>query len=131
MHAKSKNSMDGVIGRNVRIWRLAKGMSQAQLADRLGITFQQLQKYEVGTNRISTGRLVKLSAILGVPIATFFQGTGAADKASSLLSLLVDSRSFRLAHAFAAIENGALRLSLVNLVEKVVAAVPQSKQPRT
>jgi transcriptional regulator with XRE-family HTH domain len=48
---------------------MAKGLSQAQLGNRLGVTFQQVQKYEVGSNRIGTGRLVKLAAVLGIPIA--------------------------------------------------------------
>jgi transcriptional regulator with XRE-family HTH domain len=120
--AKTPSPVDATVGRNVRIWRMAKGLSQAQLADRIGVTFQQLQKYEVGANRIGTGRLVKVAAILGVPIAALFEGTNAADASRSLLGLVADSRSFRLAHAFAAIKNTNLRLSLVALVERVAAA---------
>jgi 3-oxoacyl-[acyl-carrier protein] reductase len=56
---------------------MAKGLSQAQLANRLGVTFQQVQKYEVGANRIGTGRLVKVAGILGVPIAALFDGAAA------------------------------------------------------
>ena len=123
--AKRPSSIDIAVGRNVRIWRMAKGLSQAQLAHRLGVTFQQVQKYEVGSNRIGTGRLVKLAAILGIPIAALFDGTEGADRARSLLALIADKRAFRLARAFAAIENTTLRLSLVNLVEKIAIAVPQ------
>ena len=123
--AKRPSSIDIAVGRNVRIWRMAKGLSQAQLAHRLGVTFQQVQKYEVGSNRIGTGRLVKLAAILGIPIAALFDGTEGADPARSLLALIADKRAFRLARAFAAIENTTLRLSLVNLVEKIAIAVPQ------
>ena len=114
----------------MRIWRMAKGLSQAQLAYRLGVTFQQVQKYEVGANRISTGRLFKVAAVLGVPIAVLLEGADAADHAASLLSFVADSRSFRLAHAFAAIKNSTLRLSLVTLVEKIAAAVPPPKTRR-
>ena len=123
--AKRPSSIDIAVGRNVRIWRMAKGLSQAQLAHRLGVTFQQVQKYEVGSNRIGTGRLVKLAAILGVPIAALFDGTEAADAARSLRALIADKRAFRLARAFAAIGNTTLRLSLVNLVEQIAIAVPQ------
>jgi transcriptional regulator with XRE-family HTH domain len=126
--AKRPSSLDVTVGRNVRIWRLAKGMSQAQLAGRLGVTFQQVQKYEVGSNRIGTGRLVKVAAVLGVPISALFEGTGAGESSRPLLALVSDSRSFRLAHAFAAIENGALRLSLVSLVEKVAAAEAEKRR---
>jgi transcriptional regulator with XRE-family HTH domain len=77
MAGKSPNFIDVAVGRSVRVWRMAKGMSQAQLASRLGVTFQQIQKYEVGADRIGTGRLVKVAAILGIPIAALFDGTEA------------------------------------------------------
>ena len=128
--AKSPSPIDLTVGRNVRVWRMAKGLSQAQLANRLGVTFQQVQKYETGGNRIPTGRLVKLAAILGVPIAALFEGTDAAEPSRSLLALVSDRRSFRLAHAFAAIKDNRCRLSLVNMVEKIAASVPQSKRRR-
>ncbi len=122
--------IDLTIGRNVRIRRLAKGLSQVQLAEQLGVTFQQLQKYETGGNRVPTGRLVTIAAILAVPIAALFEGTNAAEPSRSLLALVSDSRSFRLAHAFAAIKDNKCRVSLVNLVAKIAAAVPQSKRRR-
>src|ERR1700739_3364782 len=120
---RQPSSVDVAVGHNICIWRMAKGMSQAQLARRLGVTFQQVQKYEVGSNRVPTGRLVKIAAILGVPIAALFEGVDGADAAASLLALVADRRSFRLARAFAAIENSSLRLLLVDLVEKIAKAV--------
>jgi len=128
--AKRPSPIDVAVGRNVRIWRLAKGLSQAELADRLGVTFQQVQKYEIGANRIGTGRLVKIAAVLGVPISALFEGANASEPSRSLLALVADSRSFRLAHAFAAITNGSLRLSLVTMVERIADAVPQTKRRR-
>jgi transcriptional regulator with XRE-family HTH domain len=128
--AKRPSSIDIAVGRNVRIWRMAKGLSQAQLANRLGVTFQQIQKYEVGSNRIGTGRLVKLASILGVPIAALFDGAEGADASRSLLALIADKRAFRLARAFRTIEDTTVRLSLVNLVEQIATTVPQAKRPR-
>ena len=119
---KRPSAVDVAVGGNVRIWRMAKGLSQAQLANRLGVTFQQVQKYEVGANRIGTGRLVKIAVILDVPISALFQGTDGAEPSRSLLALVSDRRSFRLARAFAAITHSAFRLSLVELVEKIAAA---------
>jgi transcriptional regulator with XRE-family HTH domain len=127
---KSPSPVDVAVGRNVRLWRMASGLSQAQLADRLGVTFQQLQKYEVGGNRIPTGRLVKVAAVLHVPITALFDATDAADPSYSLLALVSDTRSFRLAHAFAAIKGNRARLSLVKLVEKIAAAVSPQRQGR-
>jgi transcriptional regulator with XRE-family HTH domain len=127
---KSPGPIDVAVGRNVRIWRMAKGLSQAQLAKRLGVTFQQLQKYETGGNRIPTSRLVRLAAILGVPIAAMFEGTSETEPSRSLLALISDPRSFRLGLAFAAIEDRTARLSIVNLVEKIAAAPPDRKRRR-
>ena len=128
--AKRPSSIDVAVGRNVRIWRMARGLSQAQLASRLGVTFQQLQKYEVGANRIGTGRLVKVANILRVPITALFEGTDAADPSRSLLALIAEARAFRLAHAFSAIKDSTLRLTIVGAVEKIAQAVPPGSRKR-
>jgi transcriptional regulator with XRE-family HTH domain len=126
---KTPSAIDVAVGRNVRIWRMARGMSQAQLASRLGVTFQQLQKYEVGANRIGTGRLVNLASILTIPIGTLFEGAD-TDPSRSMLALVADARAFRLARAFAAIDNSTLRLTIVYMVEKVAAAVPPTRRKK-
>jgi transcriptional regulator with XRE-family HTH domain len=123
------NAVDVVVGRNVRIWRIARGLSQGALGKRLGVTFQQVQKYETGGNRIATGRLVKAAATLGVPISALFHGINADDPSDSVGALISDSRSFRLAHAFAAIKSNKFRESLVAMVEKL-AAFPQKRGRR-
>jgi transcriptional regulator with XRE-family HTH domain len=128
--SRSPSTVDVAVGRNVRSWRIARGMSQTQLGKRLGVSFQQVQKYEAGGNRVATGRLVKAAAALGVPISALFEGTGRADASQSMLALVSDSRSFRLAHAFAAIKHRTARLSLVNLVENIAAALAQPKRRR-
>ena len=75
MASRGPDAVDKLVGRNIRVLRLAKGLSQTELADALGVTFQQVQKYEKGTNRVGSGRLLKISAILGVKITDFFEGT--------------------------------------------------------
>jgi transcriptional regulator with XRE-family HTH domain len=127
---KRPGAVDVAVGGNVRFWRMARGLSQARLASRLGITFQQVQKYEVGANRIGTGRLVKIAAILDVPISALFEGTNAAEPSRSLLALVSDSRSFRLANAFAAIKHNAFRVALVELVERIAAAQAAKRRRR-
>jgi transcriptional regulator with XRE-family HTH domain len=125
---RKPDAVDLSVGANVRTWRIARGLTQAELAKRLGITFQQVQKYETGHNRISTGRLAKAAAILDVPMSAFFHGLGDRQPAQALLA---NSRAYRLAHAFAAINNSTVRLSLVGLVENLAATVPrESKQRR-
>jgi transcriptional regulator with XRE-family HTH domain len=128
--AKRPSSIDIAVGCNVRLWRIAKGLSQAQLANRLGVTFQQIQKYEAGSNRIGTGRLVKLASILGISIAALFDGAEGTGPSRSRLALIADKRSFRLARAFAAIADTTVRLSLVNIVEQIAKRVPQPQRRR-
>lgn len=125
---RKPDSVDVAVGANVRTWRIARGLSQGELAKRLGITFQQVQKYETGHNRMTTGRLAKAAVVLSIPMSAFFEGAHDSEPAQTLLA---NARSYRLAHAFAAIDNITLRLTLVGLVENLAAAVPhESKQGR-
>ena len=77
MPKKQANPIDAQVGNRVRIRRMLIGMSQERLGDLLGLTFQQVQKYEKGVNRIGAGRLFEVSRILGVPIDFFYEGVGA------------------------------------------------------
>ena len=72
---RTPHEVDRIVGRNIRIYRLAKGLSQTQLADQLGLTFQQVQKYEKGKNRVGAGRLFEISQILDVPLPSMFEGS--------------------------------------------------------
>jgi len=126
---KTPNAIDVAVGHNVRIRRLVRGLSQAQLGKRIGVTFQQVQKYERGTNRIGGGRLVRIAQILGVPVRALFDGVEAAPEshAPSMLRLLADARALRLARAVAVIGDAATRLSIVVLVERLAAAIAHKR----
>jgi transcriptional regulator with XRE-family HTH domain len=130
MPPKNPSAADVAVGRNVRIRRMARGLSQAQLARRLGLTFQQVQKYETGANRISSGRLVRIAQVLEIPMAALFEDVGgpANARTQTLLHLLADAHAVSLAQAFAAIKNGRLRLSIVVFVEQVAAAIPRPRR---
>jgi transcriptional regulator with XRE-family HTH domain len=133
--AKSPGIIDAAVGRNVRFWRLAKRMSQARLANRIGVSFQQVQKYELGSNRIGSGRLARIAKVLGVPVRTLFDGVESAVQAqtTSMLHLLADARAFRLARAFAVISDATIRVAIVTLVELAAAAIAprrKGKQPK-
>lgn len=75
MCSKSPHHIDIVVGQNVRMLRTRVGKSQGDVANALGVTFQQIQKYEKGRNRISSSRLYQIADFLGVEIATLFAGT--------------------------------------------------------
>ena len=122
MLQKRAQKIDKVIGRNIRIHRLAKKMSQTELGDQLGVSFQQVQKYENGTNRVGSGRLYQIAAILGLHVSTFFNGGESGDRErstdSGLLDLLAEPQSVRLIRAFSKITDTTVRRSLVQLTEK-------------
>jgi transcriptional regulator with XRE-family HTH domain len=126
---KTPNAVDVAVGHNVRIRRLARGFSQGQLGNRIGVTFQQVQKYEHGVNRIGSGRLVRIAKVLGVPVRALFDGveTAAQSQAPSMLRVLADARAFRLARAFSIIDDPTARLSIVVLVEQLAAAVAHKR----
>lgn len=130
MSVKRPDPVDIEVGHRIRIERLARGLSQTALANQLGVTFQQVQKYEKGVNRVGAGRLTKIADVLGVPVGTFFTGqegieTDPHDKANgdaaSPLKLLTVSGAFRLLRAYADVEDSNLRRSIVDLVEQVAA----------
>jgi transcriptional regulator with XRE-family HTH domain len=127
---KRATDIDELVGRNIRVLRLNHGMSQTKLAKALGLTFQQVQKYEIGRNRVGAGRLFAVAGLFGVPVSAFFEGAehpaGNGD-GQSPVALLSEPYALRLVQAFCALENTALRRSVVELVE-VMGAVALSGQ---
>src|ERR1700722_12286201 len=112
MRKRAPTNVDELVGRNIRIHRLSKDMSQTELADRLGITFQQEKKKEKGPNRVGCGRILEISVILGVPLLALFEGSRlalASEGKSSPFDLIADPLSLRLVQAFAAIQKSDTR----------------------
>jgi transcriptional regulator with XRE-family HTH domain len=120
---KRPDPIDVLVGNNIRILRLEKGLSQSDLAERLGITFQQIQKYEKGKNRIGSGRLARLSQVLGVSVSRFFHGSDVGIPVGvppeALTALLTKPYAIRMLKALANLSNNAARLSLVQLAESM------------
>lgn len=123
---KAPNPADKHVGARVRMRRMMLGMSQERLADSLDLTFQQVQKYEKGTNRIGASRLQHIATILQVPPSFFFEGLAGADQAapvdagSDLVTRMLSiahGHGVDLARAFLAIENTKHRLALVQIAE--------------
>jgi transcriptional regulator with XRE-family HTH domain len=83
MSPKRPDTIDQLVSRNIGIQRLAKGLSQSELANQIGVTFQQLQKYEKGTNRIGAGRLFQIARVLGVHVMDLFDGSGVGEPATT------------------------------------------------
>ena len=120
MAKRSPLPVDLVVGQNIRIGRLQKDLSQTDLGKRIGVTFQQVQKYEKGANRVGASRLQQIADVLGVPIVTLFDGASAAIQnptADSARSLLAKPHSLRLLQSFDKIKSDGTRLALLNMVE--------------
>jgi transcriptional regulator with XRE-family HTH domain len=118
---KQPNQRDEEIGRRIRARRLAVGMSQSALGGRLGLTFQQIQKYEKGANRVGSGRLEELAGILGVPVGFFFDDGPFEGDIRSIFVLADTAQAMRLLRAFSSIESPAMRQSLVDLAVQISA----------
>lgn len=122
---KSPKELDRIVGRNIRVYRMAKGLSQTTLGDKLGVTFQQIQKYEKGVNRVGAGRLFEISKMLDVPLYSMFAGsqiTQSSNDGSSPFDLLTDPLSLRLVQAFSEIRESRMRNSLVTFVESITSS---------
>jgi transcriptional regulator with XRE-family HTH domain len=116
-------AVDQHVGSRVRMRRMMIPISQESLGDALGITFQQVQKYEKGVNRISASRLQQISQILQVPVPFFFEGVpggaaGLAETPSYVREFLTSSDGLTLAKAFTRIKSARLRRLIVDLVEE-------------
>jgi transcriptional regulator with XRE-family HTH domain len=126
---KAPNPIDKHVGSRVRMRRMMLSMSQEKLGDALGLTFQQVQKYEKGTNRIGASRLQQISNILQVPVEFFFEGAphvggaaradGDAPSPAYVSDFLASSDGLALTKAFMRISDAKLRRRIVDLVEQI------------
>jgi transcriptional regulator with XRE-family HTH domain len=131
---RSANSVDSHVGSRVRLRRLELGLSQEKLADQLGITFQQVQKYERGTNRIGASRLHQIALVLQTPITYFFEGASesalpTSQEASPLAQALSDPATVRLVRAFASIEDPHLKQKAIGIIEAIAGTTGGSDKP--
>jgi transcriptional regulator with XRE-family HTH domain len=124
MGRKSPQAVDRIVGRNVRLRRLAKGISQTELGEKIGVTFQQVQKYEKGVNRVSSGRLSSIAKVLETSVSALFDHgpehvrQGREDD-NSPLELLSEPQALRVVRAFSKIGDPSVRRSVVSLVENL------------
>ncbi len=134
---KAPNTIDVEVGARIRLKRKLIGMSQQSLAGKLGVTFQQVQKYEKGTNRVGASRLSQIATALDVPMSYFFDGnqgerqdddnphiTRETDEVALFLS---STEGFNLNRAFMRIPSAAVRQKVVLLVKSVARAEEEAQ----
>jgi transcriptional regulator with XRE-family HTH domain len=134
MAGKKPNPVDAHVGSRVRLRRMLLGMSQERLGESMGLTFQQVQKYEKGVNRIGASRLFQISKILDVPVQFFFEeaphvgdgsparGMAEADSETFILEFLNSREGLELNRAFVKIADPKVRKSVVDLVRALSAS---------
>ncbi|MBN9023793.1 MAG: helix-turn-helix transcriptional regulator [Rhizobiales bacterium] len=132
---KQPNPIDIHVGSRVRLRRMMLGMSQEKLGENLGITFQQIQKYEKGTNRIGASRLQHIARVLTVPVSFFFEdapgaapaepgvaGMAERPSASYVVDFLSSSEGVQLNKAFIRIKDPKIRRKVIELVRAMAGA---------
>ena len=120
MPKKQANPIDAQVGNRVRLRRMLIGMSQERLGELLGLTFQQVQKYEKGVNRVGAARLQQIAMALDVPVTFFYDGDSKAREVESLL-FLDSAFSLRLLRAYSKIKDQTVQRQLVSLMESIAA----------
>jgi transcriptional regulator with XRE-family HTH domain len=133
--SRRPNPIDTHVGSRVRFRRMLLGMSQEKLGERLGLTFQQIQKYEKGINRIGASRLFDLAHVLGVPVQFFYDDAPTADhprslmpagfaerpEESSIVEFLRSRDGLELNKAFVRISDAKARRAIVDLVRSLAS----------
>lgn len=119
IHRKSPAFADLVVGENVRRLRTQAGLSQEQLGKHLGVTFQQVQKYEKGTNRISAGKLAIISKVFNVGYATLFVGTDGQSEDVGNERLVFSGEAFELARMFDRIPSKRTRNAILDIARSL------------
>jgi transcriptional regulator with XRE-family HTH domain len=137
---KAPNPIDRHVGSRVRMRRILLGMSQEKLGEALGLTFQQIQKYEKGTNRIGASRLQQISRTLNVPPAFFFDGAPSQDEplengaehhavaeppsSTFILDFIATAEGLHLNKAFARIQDPKVRKRIIDLIASLAGDEP-------
>lgn len=120
-HQRSAGPADAAIGKKIRVRRIEIGMSQDDLGQKLGVSFQQIQKYEKGTNRVGAARLQDVAKALGIGMDYFFDVSSKGE--SEFTSMITDAASQRLLRAFHKIEDMPTRYKVVGLLESITQHV--------
>ncbi len=143
MPKRSMNPIDAHVGARVRLRRMLIGMSQEKLGELLGVTFQQVQKYEKGANRIGASRLYEVSHILDVPVQYFFDdmpaegdrpvarphGFSDGDSEPFVMDFVSSSEGLSLNRAYTRIKEGKLRRGILDLVRVIAGTDEDAAEP--
>lgn len=128
MLARKPDPLDAMVGAKIRIFRMSRGLSQTDLGDRIGVTFQQVQKYEKGANRVGASRLSHIAAVLGISVGELFEPSRdrPADS-NSPFRLLGEPGALRVLKAYVRTTDPRIRRAIVNLIEGIADRKPTTR----
>jgi transcriptional regulator with XRE-family HTH domain len=130
MPTRTPDPLDTMVGARIRVLRIHNKISQTDLAEQIGVTFQQVQKYEKGANRIGASRLSRIANVLGVAVGDLFEPSGhKADDASSPFRLLAEPGALRVLKAYTQTSDPRVRHAIAELIEGIAASQPPRKSP--
>jgi transcriptional regulator with XRE-family HTH domain len=128
MATRKSGPLDAMVGTRISMLRVNRGMSQAMLAERIGVTSQQVQKYERGANRVGASRLSQIASVLGVSVGELFESPGSGSPGlNSPVRLLAEPGALRVLKAYARTTSPRLRLRIAKLVESIASRTPGAK----
>jgi len=130
MPTKVPDPLDATVGSRIRVFRIHRRMSQTELAEQIGVTFQQVQKYEKGTNRIGASRLSRIATILGISISELFEASDEeAGNSALLFRLLAEPGALRVLKAYTRTSDPRVRHAIAELVDGIANSQPVKKSP--
>jgi transcriptional regulator with XRE-family HTH domain len=118
---RSTVEYDHELGKRIRLRRVEQKLSQSDLAEKLGVSFQQVQKYEKGMNRVGASRLQQIATALAVPVTFFYESQTREAKEVDSLLFIDSSFSLRLLRAYASVKSQAVQRQFVSLIESIAA----------
>jgi len=128
MATRKSGPLDAMVGDRINVLRVSRGMSQATLAERIGVTSQQVQKYERGATRVGASRLSQIASVLGVSVGELFEASGAGfPDLNSQVDLLAEPGALRVLKAYARTTSPRVRLCIAKLVESIASRTPRAK----
>jgi transcriptional regulator with XRE-family HTH domain len=128
MEMRKSGPLDAIVGARISMLRVNRGMSQTMFAERIGVTFQQLQEYERGASRVGASRLSQIASVLGVSVGELFESSGAGSPGlNSPVHLLAEPGALRVLKAYARTTSPRVRLCIAKLVESIGSRTPGAK----
>ena len=129
MAVRKSGPLDAMVGAKIRMFRINRGMSQTALAERVGVSFQQVQKYEKGANRVGASRLSQIASVLGITVGELFESSQEKiAAANSPVHLLAEPGALRVLKAYLR-TNSRVRLAIARLVESIADQKPVVQKP--